>query len=192
MLKVGLTGGIGSGKSTVAKIFELLQVPVYYADYEAKLILDNNDFVRTEIIKNFGNLYKSGFINRQELANIVFKDKSELHKLNSIVHPQVAIHYENWCKKNKAHKYTIKEAAILFESGVYKEMDKIITVVASVDLRIERVCKRDNISKDKVLERIKNQMDDETKVLMSDFIVSNNDTELIIPQILHIHKYLSV
>ena len=191
MLKIGLTGGIGSGKSTVAKVFELLNIPIYYADNEAKKILDDNSEVKKQIIKNFGNIYVNGIINRPKLANIVFNDKQALATLNQIVHPKIEIHYIKWCEAHQNYKYTLKEAAILFESGKYAEMDKIITVIAPLSVRVQRVCKRDSISTQKVTERIKNQWTDEQKVHLSDFVVNNNDKNLVIPQILKINNSIT-
>lgn len=191
MLKIGLTGGIGSGKSTVAKVFELLNIPIYYADIEAKKILDNNSGVKKQIIENFGNLYVNKKINRPKLANIVFNDKQALATLNQIVHPKIEIHYTNWCNARLIYKYTIKEAAILFESDKYLEMDKIITVIAPLSVRVQRVCKRDNISSQKVTERINNQWTDEQRVYLSDFIIKNDDKNLVIPQILKINNLIT-
>ena len=190
MIKVGLTGGIGSGKTTVARVFELLKIPVYYADIEAKKILNNNLIVKNKIITKFGNIYVNGEINREKLAKIVFNNKNALDYLNKIVHPAVINHYENWCILHKSEKYTIKEAAILFESGSYTQMDKLVSVIAPVKIRINRVVKRDNTSVQKVKDRIKTQWTDNKKTDLSDFVIKNNDKNLLIPQIIKIHNHI--
>lgn len=190
MKKVGLTGGIGSGKTTVAQIFETIGTPVYYADIEAKKILNEDDFVIEQIISEFGNIYNNKIIDRKKLAEIVFNEPQKLDKLNSIVHPAVYKHFENWCILKKDFPYIIEEAAILFESDSYKKMDKIITVFAPEDIRIERVCNRDNMSKENVVARIRNQMDDKKKIELSDFVVNNFDNNMLISQVLTIHEKL--
>ncbi|MBL7884254.1 MAG: dephospho-CoA kinase [Bacteroidia bacterium] len=193
MKKVGITGGIGSGKSTVCKVFELLGAPVYYADDEAKKMLDFDTSIKSNLIYLFGNsvLNDEGTIDRKKLASIVFNDKAKLEKLNSIIHPAVASHFEEWCQLNKSALFIIKEAAILFESNAYKQVDKIITVVAPVELKIERVLKRDATTKEDVLNRMANQMSDEEKIKKSDFVINNDEQQLIIPQVLVIAKQLS-
>ena len=188
MLKIGLTGGIGSGKSTVALIFETINIPVYYADNEAKKILNENNFVRKEITAAFGNIYDKNTINRKKLAKIVFNNEKKLDKLNSIVHPAVIEHFKNWCADKKEFDYIIKEAAILFESGTYQNLDKIISVFAPVDIRIQRVCSRDNVKKKEVLNRINNQFDDKKKIELSDYVINNYNEHMIIPQVLSIHE----
>ncbi len=188
MIKVGITGGIGSGKTTVSKVFELLDIPVYYADDEAKNILNENDVVKKEVIKIFGTeILENTIINRQKLAALVFASTEKLDKLNSIIHPAVAKHFQEWVKLQKS-KYIIKEAAILFESGANKQVDKVITVSAPIDLRIKRVCSRDNVSETDVLKRINSQMTDEQRENLSDFIIINDENTLVIPQVLAIHQ----
>jgi len=190
MLKIGLTGGIGSGKSTVALIFETINIPVYYADNEAKKILNENSFVRKQITKAFGNIYDKNSINRKKLAHIVFNNEKKLDELNSIVHPVVIEHFKNWCVEKKDFDYIIKEAAILFESGTYKHFDKIISVFAPIDIRIQRVCSRDNVKKKEVLNRINKQFDDKRKIELSDYVINNYNEHMIIPQVLSIHEKL--
>ena len=192
MLKVGITGGIGSGKSTVCKIFELLSVPVYYADDEAKKILSNNLSVKQQIVETFGSelLNTEGIIERPKLADIVFNDEIKLKKLNSIVHPAVAKHFGEWLDKHNNSPYILKEAAILFESGAHTQVDKIISVVAPEGIRISRTIKRDNITKDLVLQRINNQISDEEKIKRSNFVIHNDEQQLVIPQIITIHNTL--
>lgn len=188
---VGLTGGIGSGKSTVRKIFENLGVPVYDADYESKQLLNTDEELKKELIKAFGEkIYSNeGFINKKVFAAIIFNDEKELEKANSIIHPAVEKHFLNWVNSQEA-KYVVKEAAILFESGSFKKTDKIITVSAPVELRIKRVCKRDNTNEEQVRQRIKNQMTDEERKSRSDWVIINDEKQLILPQILKIHDLL--
>jgi len=193
MLKVGITGGIGSGKTTVCKVFETLGVPVYYADVEAKKIQEEDAEVKGAIVKEFGEniITSSGTIDRTKLAAIVFNNKDKLQKLNNIVHPAVAKHFNDWLAANRASKYTLQEAAILFESGVYKTVDKIISVIAPLDIRIARTIKRDRISEELVKQRINNQLSDEEKIKRSDFIIYNDEQQLLIPQIIRIHEQLN-
>jgi len=190
-LKIGLTGNIGSGKSTVRKVFEILGVPVYDSDSQAKYLINNNSELIHSIKKQFGDdIYlTNGILDNKKLASIVFKDKSKLQILNSIVHPIVKQHFINWYSLQN-YAYVIEESAILFETGIYKEMDKNIVVFAPENIRIERVMKRDNASKENVIQRIKNQLSDEEKNKKADFIIYNDNTEQVLPQILELHKSL--
>jgi len=190
MIQVGITGGIGSGKSTVCKVFEALGVSVFYADAEAKTLINSDHELQSQISEKFGkNLFEKGVLNRQKLANIVFNNNEALLELNNLVHPKVGNCFENWVLNQKT-PYVLKEAAILFESGSHKSLKKVIYVSAPQELRIERVCKRDNVSKKQVLERIKNQWPEKQKEALSDFVILNDDKNLIIPQILKIHQML--
>jgi dephospho-CoA kinase len=193
MLKVGITGGIGSGKTTVCKVFELLGIPVYYADDEAKNILDTNAEVKNKIIQYFGNevLNDSGLIDRKKLAAFVFNDKTKLNYLNSIVHPAVGLHFENWLEKNSNSNYILKEAAILFESGAYKAVDKVIAVVAPIELKIQRVMQRDKTTSEQVEQRINNQLSDDEKIKRAQYVIYNDEKQLLLPQILTIHQQLN-
>lgn len=193
MIKVGITGGIGSGKSTVCSVFELLGIPVYYSDEESKKLLDKDSNVKELIIKTFGNevLNDLGLIDRKTLGAIVFQDKNKLEKLNAILHPSVAIDFEEWAKKRQTFKYILKEAAILFESGANKQVDKVITVAAPTGLKISRAMKRDVLTQDQVMQRMKNQMSDEEKIKLSEFVIYNDEEQLLIPQIIVLHKILS-
>ena len=193
MIKIGITGGIGSGKTTVCKIFELLDIPVYYADDEAKHLLDSDNKVKLSIVNTFGNevLNDKGKIDKKKLASFVFNNKEKLEKLNSIVHPAVRAHFENWLKQYSSQKYILKEAAILFESGVYKLVDKVITVTAPLELKINRTMQRDKITREQVELRISNQISDEEKIERSQFVIHNDEQQLLIPQILHIHDQLT-
>ena len=187
-LIVGLTGGIGAGKSTIAKVFQALSVPVFNSDREAKKCISHDVEVVNAIKKEFGNVYQNGELDKVKLAEIVFNDASALAQLNNIVHPKVAILFEEWVAKNSAAKFLIKEAAILIESGAYKNMDKIILVTAPELTRIDRVLRRDTISVEKVKRRIKAQISDDEKLAFADFVIVNDDTKLVIPQVLEIYE----
>jgi len=190
MIKIGLTGGIGSGKSLARSIFEKLGVPTYDADFEAKELINREKSVISKIKETFGNnIYlENGTIDKKQLSSLIFQDKSKLKAINSIVHPAVKSHFESWCLLNSSAPYIIKEAAILFESGAYKEMDKIVTVVAPEELRIKRVMSRDNASEEQIKNRIKNQMSDEEKIIRSNYVVNNDEESLLLPQIIKIHN----
>lgn len=192
MLKIGLTGNIGSGKSIVSRIFSILAVPIYNADYEAKRIMDSQEVVPL-VMDTFGkdiiNLDNS--VNKKMLAEIVFEDKEKLKKLNAIIHPMVMNDFNIWCQKFSDKKYVINESAILVETGLYKLFDKLITVISPENIRIERVMKRDNCTKNKVLARMNNQLPENDKIKVSDYIITNNESDLLIPQVLLINKTLS-
>ena len=177
---VGLTGGIGSGKSTVAKMFLALGVPVYIADDEAKKLMNRSKVIQRKLIALFGGeAYKNGMLNRPYLANLIFNNKGLLQQMNGIVHPKVAKHFENWVKKQQA-PYVIKEVAILFENSGHTKCDYTITVTAPKALRIERLLQRDSTTVAKIEAIIKNQLPDKVKIRMSDFVIKNtslNDTE---------------
>lgn len=190
MITVGITGGIGSGKSTVCAVFELLGIPVYYADAEARKILDDPE-IRNVISESFGNeVLNNNRVDRKKLAAIVFNDPQKLDKLNSIVHPAVKQHFADWCEAHKKYAYVLKEAAILFESETYKNVQKIITVTAPPEIKISRVMKRDGVSKEEVEKRMASQLSDEEKIKRSDFVLMNNEEQLLIPAILEIHGQL--
>ncbi len=177
MITVGLTGGIGSGKSTIAKMFEELGVAVYYADDEAKRLMNSSQQIREKLIKEFGKeSYKNGNLNRAFLAEIIFNDKEKLLKINSIVHPEVDKHFKNWVKDQNGD-FVIQENAILFENNKQNDFDYIITVTASKDLRIERIIKRDRIDKNQIISRMNNQLDDAKKIESADFVISNIDLD---------------
>ena len=190
-LIVGLTGGIGSGKSTVAKVFQSLGVPIFNSDLEAKYIINNDVEVIRAITLEFGNVYENGKLNRIKMAEVVFNDKNALEKLNKIVHPKVAEYFENWVLANNDSSILIKEAAILIESGAYKKIDKIVLVTAPTTIRIQRVVNRDNISKEKVKERMNAQLSDKEKPSYADFFIINDDIQLVIPQVLAAYNKLN-
>ncbi|HLY69350.1 MAG TPA: dephospho-CoA kinase [Puia sp.] len=190
MLRVGLTGGIGSGKSTVAKIFEVLGIPVYYADDEAKSIMNDDDELKQQIINHFGaHSYVNNRLNSKYIAEAVFNNKENLSLLNSMVHPATIRNAENWMK-NQRSAYAIKEAALIFESGSEKLLDYVIGVSAPENLRTERTMNRDNISEEDVKDRIKNQMKEEKKMSLCNFVVTNDEQQPLLPQVIALHKQL--
>jgi dephospho-CoA kinase len=190
MLKIGLTGGIGSGKTTVAKIFELLDIPVYYADIQAKRIMNEDPQLKEEIIRYFGSqAYPSNELDRSYIASIVFNDKAKLELLNSLVHPATIRDGNNWLEK-QVTPYSIKEAALIFESGVQEHLDYVIGVSAPLDLRIKRSMLRDAATAESVKSRMNKQMDEETKLSLCDFIIHNDEEQPVIPQVLALHEKL--
>ena len=191
MFKVGITGGIGSGKTMVCKIFEVLGVPVYYADFHAKRLMETDPGIRQELVRFFGpSVVSNGKINREKLAQIIFNDRDALNSVNNIVHPAVRKDFIAWESRMTEHDYIIEEAAILFESGAYKLLNFNIAVSAPEELRISRVMARDNVSREAVLRRISNQMTEQERIKLADDIILNDESELLIPQILSLHKKL--
>jgi dephospho-CoA kinase len=190
-VQIGITGGIGSGKSLVCKIFSKLSVPVYDADSHAKELMTTDGILVSSIKKEFGDLsYNAdGSLNRTYLAKDVFNDEEKLKVLNSLVHPRVAVNYSEWVSENRTHRYVIKEAALLFEAGSYRVLDKIIVVSAPELVRIKRVLSRDT---HRTVEQIKgivgNQMPEHEKLKLADYIIVNDETELVIPQVLKLHE----
>lgn len=190
MIVVGLTGGIGSGKTTVAKFFEDLGVPVYIADERAKLLMNTSKVVKRKLIELFGEeAYIDQKLNRPFLASKIFNDSAFLNHMNAIVHPKVGLDFKRWLKKQDS-PYVIKEAAIIFEHGMESQYDFIITVTAESKDKINRVVKRDGTSETKVMAIIKNQMPDEEKVKKSDFVIVNDRLEDTKKQVLKIHRKL--
>jgi dephospho-CoA kinase len=189
MKKVGVTGGIGSGKTVVCEIFRTLGAKVYNADIRAKQILNTNALVKKQISEAFGDIiYANGIVERKLLADRVFNNPEQLAILNSIVHPAVACDFENFAESYRSEAYIIKEAAILFESGTYKQMDSIVLVYAPLDVRIKRILERDGISREAVLARMKNQMDDTEKIKLSNHIIYNDDELSLIKQVIELHN----
>ena len=191
MLKVGITGGIGSGKSSVCKIFEVLGVPVYYADDRAKALMIHNNELVAGIKAHFGEeAYKNGQLDRTYLADQVFNNKKALAALNGLVHPAVAKDAALWHKEHLSAPYTLKEAALLFEAGSYKQLDKIIVVTAPKAVRIARVMQRDGVTAEQVEARMNNQWTEEQKVALADYIITNDGQHELIDQVLQLHKEL--
>lgn len=189
MIKVGITGGIGSGKSTVCKVFKVLGIPVFEADSVGKQLMNTDAEIHARLVNLFGlSVYlPDQTIDRKYLSGIVFNNPSLLTKLNAIVHPAILNAFDIWCQ-NQQSPYILQEAAILFESGFYKMVDKTIVVVTDEAERIQRVMKRDKTSEEQVRQRIQNQWTDEQRIKLADFVIGNNDNELIIPQIVEIDK----
>ncbi|MEO6231425.1 MAG: dephospho-CoA kinase [Ferruginibacter sp.] len=189
-LKVGLTGGIGSGKSTVAKVFEVLGIPVYYADDAAKRLMNEDDSIKEQLIAAFGaSAYMDEKLNREYISSLVFNDQEKLNILNGIVHPATINDGKAWMQRQTT-AYALKEAALIFESGSNKGLDFVIGVFAPVELRIKRIIFRDGISEAEVKARMNKQMDETAKMQLCDYIITNDDTKLIIPQVLQIHASL--
>jgi dephospho-CoA kinase len=189
-LKVGVTGGIGSGKTTVCKVFELLGIPVFYADDVAKSIMHTDQVLKTAILNTFGEraYTKEGTLNRSYISSLVFNSKPELEKLNSLVHPAVFRAFDNWLLQQKDAPYVIKEAALLFESDSYKMCDESILVIAPTETKISRVKLRDGISDEDVKLRMNRQFSDEVKIKFADHILNNDEKQLIIPKIIQLHQ----
>ena len=188
MLRIGLTGGIGSGKSTVARIFSVLGIPVYDADSSSKRLMTENKELKKKIIENFGKeSYTGDILNRKYLSEQVFSDYKKTELLNSIVHPATIKDAEEWMKKQNA-PYIIKEAALIFESGSNKFLDKVIGVSSPISLRMERTMKRSNITSEQVKERMALQMDEKEKLRLCDYVIINDEQQMLIPQVLLLHQ----
>ncbi len=189
-LRIGITGGIGSGKTTVARIFEVLGIPVYYADDAAKKIMNEDETLKTQIIQHFGKgAYTGGKLNRPYLAAIVFADKNKLNLLNSLVHPATIRNSLAWMKSQIA-PYSLREAALIFESGVQGQLDYVIGVSAPLDLRVKRAMNRDNLTMAQVHERMDRQINETIKMRLCDFLIVNDNSTAIIPQVLLLHDKL--
>jgi len=190
VLKVGLTGSIGSGKSTVAKVFALLDVPVYFSDIEAKKIVDQPE-VTNIIIEKFGTdiLSEDGRIDRNKLANIIFNNLDALQWLNALIHPRVRKHFLLWVYMNNNSPYIIQESAIMLETGFSKYFDKVVVITCPVEERINRVLSRDKMTREQIVDRMENQWPEELKVQKADLVINNDDYTLAIPQIVELHQY---
>ncbi len=191
MITAGITGGIASGKSVVCEVFKLLGVPVYNADTAAKVLANTDREIKNDLIKLFGDdIYEGNNLNRKKLSEIIFNNKTALENTNKIIHPRVINDFLRWAEEHKDHKYILMEAAILYESGTYKMLNKVITVTAPKQLRISRALSRENFTK-QIIENIqKNQILDEEKVKRSHYVILNDNKTLILPQILRIHQQL--
>jgi len=191
MTILGITGGIGSGKSTISRLFKLCGVPVYIADDKSKRLVATSPVIKKKLINLFGEeLYKGGVLNKPLLASYIFNDKEKLETVNAIIHPVVAKDFEQWVQKNQDREIVAHEAAILFESRFDKMMDKVLTVYTPLEIRIARAMKRDNTPREKILERINNQMPDEKKAELSDFVIVNDNTRSLIEQVTNIIQQL--
>jgi dephospho-CoA kinase len=190
MLKVGLTGGIGAGKSTVAHIFEILGIPVYHADQEAKRLMQTNPSLIEKIKIAFSEkAYVEGILDRQYLSSLVFNNKQQLELLNSIVHPFTIQDGLEWMKKQNS-PYAIKEAALIFESGSQGEFDFIIGVFAPPAMRIHRTIQRDQVEREKVMSRMEKQLDENIKMKLCNHVLINNEQTLLTPQVIALHEQL--
>lgn len=188
MIIVGLTGGIGSGKTTVSNMFKDLGVPVYIADIEAKNLMNSSKVIKRKLIELFGQkAFEGDTLNRPYIASKIFNDDTYLKKMNAIIHPKVANHFKHWLQKQSS-KYVIKEAAIIFEHNMQSQYDYLITVISNEEDRIERILKRDNTTKDKIVSIMKHQLNDEEKIKLSDFVIINDKLEHTKEQVLNIHN----
>jgi dephospho-CoA kinase len=190
LLKIGLTGGIGSGKSTVAKVFEVLGIPVYYADDRAKKLMNENGELKEQVKANFGEaVYAGGTLNRKILAEMVFTSPEKLQLLNSLVHPATLKDAEAWMEQQTT-PYCIKEAALIFESGAHQHLDHVIGVTAPAPLRILRTMHRDGITREEVIARMDKQLDESIKMKLCDFVIKNDEQEMLLTQVLVLHEKL--
>lgn len=190
MKKIGVTGGIGSGKTYVSEVFRSLGIPIFYADIQAKKLMISSEKLIKLLKKEFGNeIYENADLNKEKLSSIVFSDSDKLQKLNSLVHPIVKKEFSNWCKRQTS-PYVIKEAAILFESNSHLGLDAVICVSSTLELRMKRLLKRDNFNEKEIKKRIENQITQEDKEKQSDYIIINDEKDLLLPQIIKIHDKL--
>lgn len=191
-MKIGITGGIGSGKSSVAKVFEVLGIPVYYADDAAKRLMNTNEELKEKIQLQFGSdVYKDGKLDRKYLSEIVFNNPEKLQLLNAIVHPATLKDAEKWMQ-HQSTAYSLKEAALIFESGAHESLDYVIGVTAPAPLRIQRTMQRDGITREDVIARMDKQMDETIKMKLCDFVLTNDEQEMLLPQILALHEKLLI
>ena len=190
MKKIGITGGIGSGKTYVSEVFQSLGIPIFYADIQAKKLMTSSEILIKLLKEEFGNdIYKDSDLNKEKLSSIVFSNSDKLQKLNSLVHPIVKEEFNNWCN-SQTSPYVIKEAAILFESKSHLGLDAVICVSAPLELRMKRLLKRDNFNEKEINQRIENQILQEEKEKLSNYIIVNDEKDLLLPQIIKIHKEL--
>ena len=189
---IGLTGGIGSGKTTIAHYFHSFGIPVYIADDEAKKLMDSQELINLVREAFGGSIIENGSVNREKLAKIVFNNPDKLRKLNAIVHPAVQIHFKNWLLEHNSVAYIIYEAAILFESGNFKNCDYIITVTTPIETRIERVINRDKTTRDLILKRMDAQWTDSQRISKSDFVIQNQNSEEAKKKVYEILKFLKI
>ena len=189
MFTVGVTGGIGSGKSLVCDVYRSLFVPVYNADIEARRIMEENVGIREGLTEYFGvEAYRDGKLNRPWIADRIFSDNKDREFVNSIVHPAIHDDFIKWTSQHSDKSYVIEEAALLFESGAYKRLDMMILVTAPEKLRIERIVKRDGLEQDKILARMKSQINPDKAAKMADHVILNDEKSFVLPQVLEIHQ----
>jgi dephospho-CoA kinase len=193
MLKIGITGGIGSGKSTVCRIFEVLDIPVYNSDIQARELMTSEAKLKLKLQSVFGNnvFHSDGRLNSTLLASIVFSDSQKLKILNSIVHPFVLDDFSAWCTKHSNEKYVILESAIIYESNIGHLLDHVIIVDAPAEIRIKRIMDRDKVKSEEVIQRMKNQLNPDEKNNLSKFIIINDGKKSLIDQVLSFHKHFS-
>ena len=192
MIKIGITGGIGSGKSTVAELLKLHTVPVYNADEETKKLNNTSPFIRKQLMKHFGDdLYRNNELDKKKFADIIFNDAEKLKLANATIHPEVLKHFINWCNEHSDYPIVALEAAILFESNFHKYLDKVITVYSPLDVRVERVSKRDNVSTEMVKSRISHQMPETEKIGMSEYVIFNDYQTSLIEQVSKLLKEIN-
>ena len=190
MLNVGLTGGIGSGKTIASKIFEVLGIPVYQADEAAKSLMESNPILKNQLIEHFSeNAFVDGKLNRKYIADIIFNDKEKLHLINSLVHPYTIQDGIEWMKKQTT-PYAIKEAALIFESGTQSNFDYIIGISSPQSMRLNRTIKRDNTIRELILEKMENQLDEQVKMKLCDFVLQNDEKTLLTTQVIAVHEKL--
>lgn len=191
-LRIGITGGMGAGKSTICQIYEQIGIPIYNADSRAKWLMNNDAELKESIRENFGwDAYtRKDELDRAYIAKVVFNNQEKLETLNSLVHPAVKQDYEQWTIEHREHPYSIKEAALLFESNSYKSLHKVIVVTCPIETRIERIIKRDHVKREDILKRIQNQMTDKARMQMADWVIYNDGHRSLIEQALNIHREL--
>ena len=190
MKRIGLTGNIGSGKTTVAFCFEILGVAIFNADKEAKLLMNEDVYLKQSLIAEFGkDVYLDNELNRKYLSNLAFNDDLVLKRLNALVHPVVQEAFEKWSIQQSG-AYVIKEAAILFESNTYQSLDAIICISCPEEIRLIRILKRDDLSEKEARQRMSNQWAEEKKISLSDYVITNDNSSLVMPQILSVHSAL--
>ena len=190
MLNVGLTGGIGSGKTIASKIFEILGIPVYQADAAAKSLMESNPILKNQLIEHFSeNAFVDGKLNRKYIADIIFNDKEKLHLINSLVHPYTIQDGIEWMKKQTT-PYAIKEAALIFESGTQSNFDYIIGISSPQSMRLNRTIKRDNTIRELILEKMEHQLDEQVKMKLCDFVLQNDEKTLLTTQVIAVHEKL--
>ncbi|MDD4847068.1 MAG: dephospho-CoA kinase [Petrimonas sp.] len=192
MIKLGVTGGIGSGKSVVCDVFRLHDIPVFDADREAKKLNDTSPVIREKLINNFGpDLYQGNKLDRKKLANLIFNNAENLRITNAIIHPELAKYYEKWVYQRKHHAIIAIDAAVLYEAGFQSLLDKTIVVMAPLETRIERAAKRDRLSKEQITARANSQMNDEEKAGLADFIIRNDGRHSLLEQVAQILQDVS-